>query len=713
MAATPRIEMVEVDHAPEPHLTTIPWLESGEDPWTRGVQIFDVPELGPGESPTYEHAHTSGWAAVDSRHIYIRIVIEDEYHVNTRMEGDIWDGDSIQLGIDARGDGVGGLDPGVSITGPDDASITFALTQNGPKVWAHYHGRPGGIGALPETLCSIVRDEAGQTTTYELSIPWSELQSVAGITPFMGLALQINDQDENEAQRVYWGSGAGGNIRPGLFNRLAVGPPSGEYAAALPAIREVWRAAGSGTIILAVSSAGDTKIRARLGDLEEQWTVSAADRLHRFAVRAYPGELPVEEVEFKAEVGPAKGKPLAAAVAKLGAPGQVIDRLSALIEERVANSPHPLFTRHLRSIEAVVQAEWNRTSIYFQSNPAIARNAADYASTILEGLEGEAGEWEGYATGRRSMIFSFVSSRDRTLQFYRFQLPPDWDPERAYPLIVSMHGAGNPHPLGFLAGPNFSEPLPAVDPEDSLLDTYVLSPWGRGNLGYRGIAERDVYEAIGDALRGFKTDADRHYLTGHSMGGGGTWSLAIRTPDRWAAICIVAGATWGAPPGVGLGQNLTGLPVRIWHGDSDNAVPVDQAYAMQREMQNHDLEPDMQIIPGQGHGYPSAAQRRNFEWLLSHVRQRPDSFSFMADTEKHTGRNGISMRRNVTVSATPSFSCRIDANQVHIETQGTPAVELELGEEGLGLEGEVVVHLNGTEAYRGPAKPIELEVEMP
>ena len=64
----------------------------------------------------------------------------------------------------------------------------------------------------------------------------------------------------------------------------------------------------------------------------------------------------------------------------------------------------------------------------------------------------------------------------------------------------------------------------------------VASPLARGTMGYKGVAEKDVYDVLADVKRRFSIDEDRVYLTGLSMGGGGAFWLGLTRPDVWAAI---------------------------------------------------------------------------------------------------------------------------------------------------------------------------------
>ena len=96
---------------------------------------------------------------------------------------------------------------------------------------------------------------------------------------------------------------------------------------------------------------------------------------------------------------------------------------------------------------------------------------------------------------------------------------------------MNLHGAGPASPLHYVAV--ISQ---GVIPGFLAQAGYYVMPYGRGNSSYRDIGEIDVLESYDDMHRTFKIDPDRRYLYGFSMGGSGTWRIARRTPDRWAAV---------------------------------------------------------------------------------------------------------------------------------------------------------------------------------
>jgi predicted peptidase len=73
----------------------------------------------------------------------------------------------------------------------------------------------------------------------------------------------------------------------------------------------------------------------------------------------------------------------------------------------------------------------------------------------------------------------------------------------------------------------------------------------------------------------YKIDADRIYLTGLSMGGYGSWRLAADHPEKFAAVIPVCGA--GNPED---GAKLKDLPIWVFHGTEDKAVPFQRSVDM-------------------------------------------------------------------------------------------------------------------------------------
>lgn len=182
---------------------------------------------------------------------------------------------------------------------------------------------------------------------------------------------------------------------------------------------------------------------------------------------------------------------------------------------------------------------------------------------------------------------------------YRLMSPKEVDPVEKRPLVVFLHGFGergdeNQRQL-IHGGPAFAAPefrdrhrafvlapqCPAGNKPDSVGKegdepiVWSLRLWPTKETLAESIddaptAPLHALRALVDHLIETQPiDPSRLYVTGLSMGGYGTWELAAREPDFWAAAAPICG---GGNPA--WGERLKSLPLWCFHGDADGAVPV-------------------------------------------------------------------------------------------------------------------------------------------
>jgi predicted peptidase len=115
----------------------------------------------------------------------------------------------------------------------------------------------------------------------------------------------------------------------------------------------------------------------------------------------------------------------------------------------------------------------------------------------------------------------------------------------------------------------------------------------------------------------YAVDEQRIYLTGLSMGGFGTWSLAMAHPDLFAAIAPICGG--GMPDLVSL---IKGVPVWAFHGAEDPAVPLQAGQRMVDALQAVGGNVRFTVYPGVGHDSwtQTYANPELYEWFLQHKR---------------------------------------------------------------------------------------------
>jgi poly(3-hydroxybutyrate) depolymerase len=210
---------------------------------------------------------------------------------------------------------------------------------------------------------------------------------------------------------------------------------------------------------------------------------------------------------------------------------------------------------------------------------------------------------------------------------YELYVPTSYDAAVPAPLVVALHGLG-------------STPS-AVIRYQGLTDLaeergyVVVAPMGyntRGWYGSRGpgrastsgdaandpenlgeLSEMDVMNVLRITLDELNIDADRIFLMGHSMGGGGTWHLGMRHPDLWAGLAPVAPAIYSSPDAL---EAITHIPVFVLMGDADRLVNVEVTRQWVAKMEELGMEYVYLEIPDGDHTALIARDPGNMEQIF-------------------------------------------------------------------------------------------------
>ena len=102
---------------------------------------------------------------------------------------------------------------------------------------------------------------------------------------------------------------------------------------------------------------------------------------------------------------------------------------------------------------------------------------------------------------------------------------------------------------------------------------------------------------LAQAKKLYNVDPNRIYLMGHSMGAIGTWKLAAKYPDIWAALGPFSGQ--GDPSTV---ERMRSIPEFVVHGDADPTVNVAGSRTMVAAMKPLDVDVTYIEVPGGNHG---------------------------------------------------------------------------------------------------------------
>ena len=229
---------------------------------------------------------------------------------------------------------------------------------------------------------------------------------------------------------------------------------------------------------------------------------------------------------------------------------------------------------------------------------------------VVQGEIGQHAYTVTLAINSRSNITHFVQVN------YLLYLPQNYQAGGApWPLIVFLHGSGE---RGYNAEQIASTGLPRRLEDQSDFPFVVLSPqvptdqWWEDQLSVMPalIAQIESHYAI---------DVKREYLTGLSMGGFGAWALAVRYPQKFAAVVPIAGG-WN---GSDLPRNICAVkdvPFWVFHGALDQNVFPQQTERMVEALQQCGGNVRFTLYPDADHDGAwerAYADPQLYQWLLS------------------------------------------------------------------------------------------------
>jgi predicted esterase len=135
----------------------------------------------------------------------------------------------------------------------------------------------------------------------------------------------------------------------------------------------------------------------------------------------------------------------------------------------------------------------------------------------------------------------------------------------------------------------------------------------------RELSEKETLQVIDLVRKEFAVDDNRTYVMGHSMGGAGTFYLAIKYPQRWAAAAAIAPAAFSVDK-EGL-ATISKMPVMVVHGDMDTVVPPSVGRAWVDAMNALNMNHQYIEVPGGDHGSViSSHQAEIFAFFAKHSR---------------------------------------------------------------------------------------------
>lgn len=226
---------------------------------------------------------------------------------------------------------------------------------------------------------------------------------------------------------------------------------------------------------------------------------------------------------------------------------------------------------------------------------------------------------------------------------YQIYVSPDLKPGASPPVILALHGGGE-------YGDDGERQLkvglaPTVKKHPERFPAIIVFPQAKADKtpGWQLAGGKAALLALDQTMQEFHGDPARVYLTGISAGGNGSWHIASQHPDRFAALVVVCGwiteirgptsgvlypalgPAGAADPFAAVAKPIAALPIRMFHGDADKVIPVEESRKMVAALRQAGADVEYVELAGAGH----------FAWDI--VYDRADLIEWMLKQRKAGG----------------------------------------------------------------------------
>jgi predicted peptidase len=196
---------------------------------------------------------------------------------------------------------------------------------------------------------------------------------------------------------------------------------------------------------------------------------------------------------------------------------------------------------------------------------------------------------------------------------YLLYKPKEYTGDNPFPLMIFLHGAGergDDLEIIKLHGP------PNLIDQGGEFPFIIASPQVAEGEWW---SPSTVIWVLQDVKSKLNVDSKRVYLTGLSMGGYGTWEIAIKHPQLFAAIAPICGG--GIP---GSAERIKHIPTWVFHGVKDTIVPIERSEEMYEALKQFG-NIEFTVYPEADHDSWTETYENTklYEWLLSRARGLP------------------------------------------------------------------------------------------
>ena len=223
---------------------------------------------------------------------------------------------------------------------------------------------------------------------------------------------------------------------------------------------------------------------------------------------------------------------------------------------------------------------------------------------------------------------------DGNTYHYQVYVPRRWSKDTRWPVFLFLHGAGERGSDG-LKQTLHGLPEYIRQHADRFNAIAVMPQVSKDHWWSDAVMSRLAMATLEQAINRYHGDRHRIYLTGLSMGGYGTWHLASKYPNYFAAIAPVAGRL-RPPQGVAVAsdslaaqtdkdifqntaKHVMSSAIWVFHGTKDDVVPVSESRQIVAALTALGVKVKYTEYEDLGHSSWTRSYNHDlYDWFLSH-----------------------------------------------------------------------------------------------
>ena len=226
-------------------------------------------------------------------------------------------------------------------------------------------------------------------------------------------------------------------------------------------------------------------------------------------------------------------------------------------------------------------------------------------------------------TGEHCKVFEKTISKTLRSHYLLFLPSAYGKKQQKWPLILFLHGAGERgddlNMVKIYGPPKYAE-------QNADFPFIIVAPQCPEDHWWPNELEV-LTNLLDDVISHYDVDTERVYLTGLSMGGYGTWSLASEYPERFAAIAPFCGG--GLPVLEMNRRRLKDIPIWAFHGAKDDVVPLAKSKEMVEAVKSYGGNVKFTVYPDADHDCWNRVynSKELYDWFLQHRKIKKASES--------------------------------------------------------------------------------------